>query len=115
MIKRYSEILKGCWEISVGAGWMPIVERLVVAMDEESKKTGIKFQVIQVKQKFGELRYYYDSKEDVSESCDRIRKLVAEAELEASRTCENCGQPADLKQKKSGWLVTLCDNCFNEL
>jgi len=56
--------------------------------------------VVQVKEKFGSLRFYYDGGDDV------IRGMVSVAESMSSRTCEKCGAPG--KRVGGGWITTLC-------
>jgi hypothetical protein len=60
-----------------------------------------KFEVLQVKEKFGGLRYA------VNHANDAIRKHIAVAELESWHTCEVCGQAGQLRE--GAWLKTLCD------
>jgi hypothetical protein len=91
------------------------------------------FQVIQIKEKFGGLRFYFELKgrkdftvdvigvgrlqiPDLDEDeegqatrppeLERISALVQAAEEEASRTCEVCGAPGALAP--GGWIATLC-------
>jgi hypothetical protein len=74
-----------------GDGWFDLVWRLckhlepVVAVAE--KRTGRSFQVLQVKEKFGGLRFYTKFNNDA------ISALIEAAEIESRRTCEVCGQP----------------------
>lgn len=56
--------------------------------------------VIQVKEKFGSLRFYYNGGDEY------IRGLVTMAEGMSGRTCEVCG--ASGKASGSGWIRTLC-------
>ena len=49
------------------------------------KETGERFEVVQVKEKLGTLRFY------VSHHSDAINERIAEAGKEASHTCEVCG------------------------
>jgi hypothetical protein len=60
----------------------------------------------QIKQKFGGLRVYYGGGDDY------IDGLVSMVEGWSYRTCEVCGERG--KPNKSGWIVTLCDNCRNK-
>lgn len=55
---------------------------------------------IQVKEKFGGLRFYYNGGDDY------IRGVVDMAEEMSYRICEECGSPG--KSTKSGWIQTLC-------
>lgn len=62
--------------------------------------------VVQIKEKFGGLRFYYDGGDDI------IFGMVLLAESMSLSTCENCGTRINVKtHKKNGWLYTRCDNC----
>ena len=86
-------------------GWFDILwrlcedlEPLVAAFERE---TGRQFEVLQVKEKFGELRIH------VNHANDAIRERIEAAKEEAYRTCEVCGQPGRLRE--DGRIKTLCD------
>jgi len=84
----------------VGAGWRPLVEKLVddiIAIDPE-------VLVLQVKEKFGGLRFY------VGGASDEVYALIDKAEEESFKICELCGTK-DNVSTKCGWLSTLCDKC----
>jgi hypothetical protein len=81
----------------VGDGWVGILETLA----QEAAAKGFDFKdVVQIKEKFGGLRFYYHSDVDISEEVDR-------AEAAAIKTCETCGAPG--KPRSGGWILTLCD------
>jgi len=67
------------------------------------------FNVTQVKEKFGTLRFYYNIRSDISEIDNEIMKVINEAEIKSSITCEICSQPGT--QTKNRWVKTLCKNC----
>lgn len=60
---------------------------------------------IQVKEKFGTLRFY------MSHATDEMYKLREEAELKSSETCELCGKPGH--RRNTAWISTLCEECFS--
>ena len=89
-----------------GDGWFDILWRLCVDLEplvtELEKETGERFEVVQVKEKLGTLRFY------VSHHSDAIDERIVEAQKESSRTCEVCGQPG--KQRETGGGVrAVCD------
>jgi len=89
-----------------GDGWVNILWRLCVDLEpmvmELQAETGDRFEVVQVREKLGTLRFY------VSHHSDAINERIAEAGKEASHTCEVCGQPG--KQRKTGGGVrAVCD------
>lgn len=57
--------------------------------------------VAQVKEKFGELRFYYDGGDET------IRGMESMAESWAAHTCETCGERGE--GRHGGWIRTLCD------
>ena len=90
----------GRW-IQCGAGWYPILVRL----EERLGEIDPDYRVLQIKEKFGTLRFYLAGQYD-----ELGKAAVAEAEAEAARTCELCGSRGHLRTRTS-WLRTLCDDC----
>jgi len=88
-----------------GDGWFDIVWRLCEDLEplvrEAEKATGRPFEVLQVKQKLGGLRFY------VNHGTDAIQERIETAETESLRTCEVCGQPR--KRREGDWMRTVCD------
>lgn len=83
---------------NVGEGWWDLLDRLhadLVVTDPDHK-------VIQIKEKFGGLRYYTD---DLSREG---QELVTKAETASYTICERCGKPGI--PRPGGWTKTLCDN-----
>jgi hypothetical protein len=56
---------------------------------------------MQVKEKFGTLRFYYSGGDDY------VRGLENMAESMSAVTCEECGSPGVVR--KGGWIRVLCD------
>lgn len=90
----------GRW-IGCGPGWYPILARL----EERLHQIDPDYEVHQIKEKFGTLRFYWASR-----NLNAGEMAVAEAESESARTCERCGSPG-LLRKRNGWLRTVCDDC----
>ena len=67
-----------------------------------SSNLGIKPPVaVQVKEKFGTLRFYVDGYHE------SIGKRIDQAEAESAQICEVCGNKG--QQRSQGWVRTLCD------
>jgi hypothetical protein len=81
-----------------GDGWKDILERLF----EKIKDHGS--HVMQVKEKFGGLRFYTDTEDDFT------YRVIQEAERESFKTCEYCGTKEDVTVE-GGWIKTLCKTC----
>jgi hypothetical protein len=97
---------------AVGNGWKDIIIgmcRDIAAIDKDSI-----VRVLQVKEKFGGLRFYYGVEGGYEGNKDlwkEVEKIVRAGEAEAYKTCEYCGiQPAT--QTKSMWIKTLCEPCM---
>lgn len=61
---------------------------------------------VQVKEKFGSLRFYMHN------STEEMEELISKAEEETSKTCEACGKPGT--ERSGGWIFTLCDGCWEK-
>ena len=83
-------------------GWNAIIWRLTEGI--EKAKPGKDFEIVQVKEKFGGLRYY------VSTASEEIFGLIDAAERLSYKTCEECGDKGSLDQR-FGWYLTLCRKC----
>ena len=57
-------------------------------------------EIVQVKEKFGSLRFYYNGGDE------RVEALVGFAEAMSSRICEECGDKGT--QDNVGWIKTHC-------
>jgi hypothetical protein len=57
-------------------------------------------KVLQVKEKFGGLRFYIDAADDI------VYAYIRFAESMSYRTCEECGKPG--RSYTTGWVRTLC-------
>ena len=106
LTEKYPEIFSQAHSgIAVGEGWWPIIESLCSSIQHHIKwKKGECPQVVvmQIKEKFGGLRFYYDGGDDY------INGMVSMAESWANKSCETCGAPG--KTREGGWIKTLCDH-----
>lgn len=83
--------------------WTAIVERKERPVPEPVEQV----VAIQVKEKFGGLRFYYMGGDEY------IRGLENMAESMSYRTCEVCGAPGT--STKGGWIRVLCEEHKNGL
>jgi hypothetical protein len=74
------------------------IDEAKTRMDEETLKVPV---AVQVKEKFGGLRFY------VQAATDKHYQYISFAESMSYRTCEECGNPG--KTYTDGWHTTLCD------
>jgi len=93
-------------------GWFDIVWRLCEDLEPRvaqfEQAGGQKFEVLQVKEKFGGLRFYVNCRKEGA-----IRQCIGAAAQESFHTCEVCGQPGTLRE--DGLIKTLCDEHASQL
>ncbi len=104
------------WGFAHGDGWFDLVWRLceqiepiVLAGDADTREWEAPldttkrppFEVYQVKEKFGGLRFYTNSHNWA------IFDLIQQAEQQSFQICDICGQPGTLR--KGSWWRTRCD------
>ncbi len=104
-----------CWGFCCGDGWYKILDSLCeqiqsyinwknnsVAAGYKNFKTVEQVVAIQVKEKFGGLRFYYDGGDE------QITGMVRMSESWASHTCETCGDAGE-HRVVGGWHYVACD------
>ena len=98
------------FNIECGKGWFdllkPIFEYIESYNKDDSNKE--KIEVLQVKEKFGGLRFYTNFQ------TNELYRLIEEAELKADNTCELCGS-TDKVGKTLGWITTCCEECAKKI
>jgi len=119
-----------CWGVECGDGWYWLIDRLCssiqnycdnrneeVRIRNEDRKDGarlhpteeeMRVEASQVKEKFGRLRFYINSSDDM------VYGMIHLAEDMSYNICEECGSTEDVKQTK-GWITTLCSKCMKRL
>jgi hypothetical protein len=108
-----------CWGFEHGNGWYDIIDsackNIQHHVDWKRKQSSYDVMTqeefdeehqpvaVQVKEKFGGLRFYVDNCDDY------VRGVISMAETMSYKTCEECGSHG---AKRSGaWVRTLCDGC----
>lgn len=91
-LDQLNEILDPYWvsqnykSIDVMPGWYHIVQ----LCHQEIEAHNPYYKIVQIKEKFGQLRYYVDQSDPV------IDKIITKYETMSSETCEKCGGPGAL-------------------
>ena len=91
-----------CWGFP-GDGWYDIIDRL------SAKIEPLGAVAVQVKEKFGTLRFYIQGVDP--NKYDEVHKYIEEAEKESAKTCEWCGDTKSASMCGGFWLKTLCNSC----
>jgi hypothetical protein len=108
-----------CWGFEHGDGWFDIIDAACKNIQQHidwkrktepfASMTDEEFDeihqpvAVQVKEKFGGLRFYVDNCDDYASG------VINLAESLSLRTCEQCGNKGMIR--KGGWIKTLCDGC----
>ncbi len=106
--KELEDLLKprtpqGWYGYASPKGWW----KIVAEVHQKLEALYPDYEVFQIKEKFGGLRYYCSV-----DHMDMAETIIREAEKQAYLTCEECGQPGELRQSIGYW-ATLC-NKHNE-
>jgi hypothetical protein len=94
---------RGWYGCVVGEGWHSIVKDVHTQILAKFPD----YEVWQIKEKFGGLRYYcsVDGDEDV-------QAVICKAEELSWQTCEDCGSTENVTTAgRPYWVRTLCENC----
>jgi hypothetical protein len=108
-----------CWGISCDNGWYALIDMLCFQLQFNTDKNGYpQVEAVQVKEKFGTLRFYYNTiefegKEHTDRQYGEIDGLVSFAEFLSGYFCEVCGTNQNVI-RTSGWIKTICNDCLNK-
>ena len=95
----------------VGEGWQPLIDRI----DQGVTELAGEYTVLQIKEKFGGLRFYMDLPAELdTDTFSKAYDLVHKAEGESFSICEWCGQPGECRANLFGWMKTLCPTHWDE-
>jgi len=94
-----------CWGIETGDGWYKLLDSLCANLDHSMRNGHPQVVATQVKEKFGDLRFYVDNADEYQ------RGMITLAETMSECTCETCGAIGTMKADPRGWVSTLCDDC----
>jgi hypothetical protein len=115
----------GKW-ISCDSGW----DWILADLNTKLEYLDPKYEIHQVKEKFGTLRFYYAAWATERVVLDLMDDAVSKAERYSATTCELCGKSSMMSDSRkgvvfdgsvglkysnggnpNGWLKTLCDSC----
>lgn len=90
-------------------GWNSIVAPLVEFVESNGGT------VVQIKEKFGALRFYYEEPENADrEVWDEFERMLFEAEKKSEVTCEYTGEPGTIR-RVNGWFKCVSDETYQKL
>jgi hypothetical protein len=107
LLDKYPKLYdqKHFWGFECGDGWYDLIDHLSGAItaytNPQTEFEVFNVVVSQVKEKFGQLRFYADNTDRV------VDGMIWLAEHMSGKTCETCGNRGEMRG--GPWLVTLCD------
>ena len=111
LILKYNNLFgKHGISFDVGDGWYNILNVLFkrishhLGSEQFTSNSDDNFQIIQIKEKFGELRVYFIN----SPPNQCVSELISMAENLSTVTCEDCGKPGEIVNN-DGWLRCQCN------
>lgn len=111
--RLFREVARG--GISCGDGWFEILRRFAEALEQSTPLDQALPQVVQIKQKFGDMRIYVvnpsvDGRPQDPEIVETVHTMIQELEEMSHTICETCGRPGELRTDIGWWRVS-CDAC----
>lgn len=117
---------KGWYGCIAPDGWKNIVEDL----DRQLSYLDPDYEIHQVKEKFGTLRYYYGTSVENDTVREIMDAVVGHAEMLSARVCDTCGNSSYTQRSAwgnkfdssavmketlgGGWIRVICDSCDTE-
>jgi len=80
-------------------------------IEEQKEKIIPQLEAVQVKEKYGSLRFYLSGYPMQPEIDAKVTAYINFAESMSYVTCEQCGMPGE--QRGGHWVFTLCEACEN--
>lgn len=99
---------KVAWGWECDPGWEKIITDFLTVVDQECPN-GKGFQILQVKEKLGTVRFYYrlDGVEEDTER--RIRDAETLLDARSLHTCETCGKRGRMRNA-GGYMFVACED-----
>ena len=99
-------------------GWIDLVDNLCAdlnnLMEEMDPENITNLVVLQVKEKFGSLRFYYHIDTENNSLYQRLKEAIHKAEVTSQTVCQFTGQHGELCMHNR-WLMVLCEDKRIEL
>jgi len=116
LYNTYPKIFKKEQYVACGEGWFDIIgelsKRIAAYVDRLPAFTEEPYiTVVQIKEKFGGLRYYVQYYNLTDDQIQEIETLIRAAENKTFVTCEDCGGDGSMVSPKKYWMRTLCRVC----
>lgn len=94
--------------IECGEGWKSLYQPIIDYITKYNEEHEDKFEIHQIKEKFGYLCFY------VNKYNDELRQMIRDAEEKSYHTCEVCGKYIDKPISENYWIYPECEDCHNK-
>jgi hypothetical protein len=96
-----------CWGIDCPDSWFNLLDELCSKIQTYCNKQNIQIEAVQVKEKYGYLRFYTTYEDDI------ISGYIDLAEQASMKICAECGSTKKVLPT-SGWVSYFCSNCIKK-
>lgn len=102
---KYPSLCEDLHYLEIHDGWFPLIEELSEEIYQHSLTLDNKeeIKVVEIKQKFGWLRFLVYNGDDV------IYNMIRKAQTKSTSICEYCGEFSSGPKSFNYWTLTLCD------
>lgn len=104
LLASYPKIFTHVRYCSVGDGWFDLINSAcnLIQQHIDQDESVSQLVALQIKEKFGELRFYYQGG---NHDCEQVIESVQAASVHICEVCGDGGKP----RTNRGWVKTLCD------
>lgn len=92
-----------------GSGWNRVLSDALDRIAKAIEFSRGSISIVQIKEKLGELRIYYDERGLTRRERSAVEVGVSLAEARSRVTCETCGSKGTIRSSNSGWIHASCD------
>lgn len=106
LVKKHSNLFSvNAYDISVLPGWIPLVDGLLSCIQDNLKENE-RLQIVQIKEKFGQLRINFGTNGVNEDRVGIFRDIVKDAENKSMKLCVFCGEDGLMVNR--GWISPRC-------
>lgn len=118
LFNEYPKLFKEEQYVACGEGWFDIIGDLSKQINDYVEKLPMRTEdpyvtVVQIKEKFGGLRYYVHYNNLSDDQVQQIEDMIRVAETKTTTTCEDCGGDGTMVSPRRYWMRTLCKKCID--
>lgn len=95
------------WADDLPRGWRKAFgDMMFEEIDKVLKQTNTTIYIEQIKEKYGQLRFYFSGTSELHDIVEKYSTL-------SGNICIKCGKP-DVPMLNTGWICPVCQECFED-